>query len=137
MQFNCPIQFYLEVHFKYELYNYHTLQEKYIRQRKLSKYNKYCIVNKIKLYVFMMQQNSESDHKQLDLQTNSRAFRVLVGLTGSVAALKAPLLVTQLLEIAGVSVYIFKLFLLDSTEPLLSLRLSCSSMSLLFHTFIH
>ncbi len=84
-----------------------------------------------------MQQNSESDHAQLDLQTNSRTFRVLVGLTGSVAALKAPLLVTQLLEIAGVSVYIFKQFLLDFTEPLLSLRLSCSPMSLLFHTFIH
>ncbi len=53
-----------------------------------------------------MQQNSESDHIQLDLQTNSRKFHVLVGLTGSVAALKAPLLVTQLLEIPGVSVYI-------------------------------
>ncbi|XP_026143233.1 phosphopantothenoylcysteine decarboxylase-like [Carassius auratus] len=51
-----------------------------------------------------MQQNSESDHIQLDLPTNSRKLNVLVGLTGSVAALKAPLLVTQLLEIPGVDV---------------------------------
>lgn len=51
----------------------------------------------------MQQQDSDSDHKQLELQTNSTKFHVLVGLTGSVAALKAPLLVTQLLEIPGVS----------------------------------
>lgn len=54
-----------------------------------------------------MQQDSESNLK-LDLQTNSTRFHVLVGLTGSVAALKAPLLVTQLLEIPGVSVFIFR-----------------------------
>ncbi|KAK9958942.1 hypothetical protein ABG768_011037 [Culter alburnus] len=52
----------------------------------------------------MQQQDSDSDHKQLELQTNSTKFHVLVGLTGSVAALKAPLLVTQLLEIPGVDV---------------------------------
>ncbi|XP_051953497.1 phosphopantothenoylcysteine decarboxylase [Xyrauchen texanus] len=51
-----------------------------------------------------MQKHPEFDHLQLDLQTNSSKFRVLVGLTGSVASLKAPLLVTQLLEIPGVDV---------------------------------
>lgn len=45
----------------------------------------------------------ESNHI-LDLQTDGTRFNVLVGLTGSVAALKAPLLVTQLLEIPGVDV---------------------------------
>ncbi|KAG1963820.1 phosphopantothenoylcysteine decarboxylase [Pimephales promelas] len=50
-----------------------------------------------------MQQDSKSN-RILDLQTNSTRFNVLVGLTGSVAALKAPLLVTQLLEIPGVDV---------------------------------
>ncbi|XP_077049447.1 phosphopantothenoylcysteine decarboxylase [Siphateles boraxobius] len=50
-----------------------------------------------------MQQGSESN-LILDLQTNSTRFNILVGLTGSVAALKAPLLVTQLLEIPGVDV---------------------------------
>lgn len=61
-----------------------------------------------------MQQDSESNLK-LDLQTNSTRFNVLVGLTGSVAALKAPLLVTQLLEIPGVSVFIFRPFELYAT----------------------
>ncbi|XP_026086372.1 phosphopantothenoylcysteine decarboxylase-like isoform X1 [Carassius auratus] len=51
-----------------------------------------------------MQQHSESDQIQLDLQANSSIFHVLVGLTGSVAALKAPLLATKLLEIPGVEV---------------------------------
>ncbi|XP_073706868.1 phosphopantothenoylcysteine decarboxylase [Garra rufa] len=51
-----------------------------------------------------MQKHCESGHTQLDLQTNSTRLHVLVGLTGSVAALKAPLLVTQLLEIPGVDV---------------------------------
>lgn len=55
----------------------------------------------------MQQQDSDSDHKQLELQTNSTKFHVLVGLTGSVAALKAPLLVKQLLEIPGVSKYLY------------------------------
>lgn len=54
-----------------------------------------------------MQQNSESDHMQTDLQKNSSRFHVLVCLTGSVAALKAPLLVKQLLEIPEVSVFIW------------------------------
>uniref|UniRef100_A0A8C1BKX4 Phosphopantothenoylcysteine decarboxylase n=2 Tax=Cyprinus carpio TaxID=7962 RepID=A0A8C1BKX4_CYPCA len=51
-----------------------------------------------------MQQHSESDQIQLELQTNSTRFHVLVGLTGSVAALKAPLLAKQLLEIPVVEV---------------------------------
>ncbi|XP_051513088.1 phosphopantothenoylcysteine decarboxylase [Myxocyprinus asiaticus] len=51
-----------------------------------------------------MQKHPKFDHLQLDLHRNSSKFRVLVGLTGSVAALKAPLLVTQLLEIPGVDV---------------------------------
>lgn len=34
-----------------------------------------------------------------------RKFRVLVGVTGSVAALKLPLLVSKLLDIPGVSVF--------------------------------
>lgn len=44
-----------------------------------------------------MHQHSEVD----SLQTRSK-FRVLVALTGSVAALKAPLLVRQLLDIPEV-----------------------------------
>lgn len=39
---------------------------------------------------------------KLDLLTRSGTFRVLVGVTGSVAALKLPLLVSQLLELPGV-----------------------------------
>ncbi len=38
VQFNCAIKFNLEVHFKYEWYKYHTLQEKYVKQGKLTKY---------------------------------------------------------------------------------------------------
>ncbi|KAK7802244.1 hypothetical protein U0070_025456 [Myodes glareolus] len=34
-----------------------------------------------------------------------RKFRVLVGVTGSVAALKLPLLVSKLLDVPGVSVF--------------------------------
>lgn len=39
-----------------------------------------------------------------DLLKSCGTFRVLVGVTGSVAALKLPLLVTQLLQLAGVDV---------------------------------
>ncbi|XP_074488926.1 phosphopantothenoylcysteine decarboxylase isoform X2 [Sebastes fasciatus] len=39
-----------------------------------------------------------------DLLTSCGTFRVLVGVTGSVAALKLPLLVTQLLQLPGVDV---------------------------------
>ncbi|CAL8261844.1 unnamed protein product [Merluccius merluccius] len=41
---------------------------------------------------------------KFDLLTGSSQFRVLVGVTGSVAALKLPLLVSQLLELPGVDV---------------------------------
>ncbi|TRY87128.1 hypothetical protein DNTS_008188 [Danionella cerebrum] len=51
-----------------------------------------------------MQEKSECNRMQLDLQKNSSRFHILVGLTGSVAALKAPLLVAQLLEIPAVDV---------------------------------
>lgn len=37
-------------------------------------------------------------------------FRVLVGVTGSVAALKLPLLVSQLLQLHEVSCFVFKFF---------------------------
>ena len=82
-----------------------------------------------------MQQDSGSNLK-LDLQTNSTRFNVLVGLTGSVAALKAPLLVTQLLEIPGVSVYsdssnCIQLCMLEAD------RATCPPMLFLFHTFVH
>lgn len=50
-----------------------------------------------------MQQHSELD----SLQTSGSKSRVLLGLTGSVAALKAPLLVRQLLEIPEVGVFIY------------------------------
>lgn len=39
----------------------------------------------------------------LNLSCTGSGFHVLLGVTGSVAALKLPLLVTQLLEIPGVS----------------------------------
>lgn len=40
---------------------------------------------------------------KFDLQQSCGKFRVLVGVTGSVAALKLPLLVSQLLELPEVS----------------------------------
>lgn len=40
-----------------------------------------------------------------DLLKTCGALRVLVGVTGSVAALKLPLLVTQLLQLPGVSCF--------------------------------
>lgn len=67
---------------------------------KLKHYTLTSILNS----VFIMQQNSESDPLQTDLQKTGSRFHVLVGLTGSVAALKAPLLVKQLLEIPEVDV---------------------------------
>ncbi|KAL0968883.1 hypothetical protein UPYG_G00273140 [Umbra pygmaea] len=51
-----------------------------------------------------MQADSPINFPKLDLFTSSGTFCVLVGVTGSVAALKLPLLVSKLLEIPGVEV---------------------------------
>ncbi|XP_062860756.1 phosphopantothenoylcysteine decarboxylase [Trichomycterus rosablanca] len=51
-----------------------------------------------------MQHSSDCTNTTLDLNPTGSAFRVLVGVTGSVAAIKLPLLVSQLLEIEGVDV---------------------------------
>lgn len=53
-----------------------------------------------------VQHRLDCDNKAtLDLELSESVCRVLVGVTGSVAAIKLPLLVSQLLEIGGVSVY--------------------------------
>ncbi|XP_029910477.1 phosphopantothenoylcysteine decarboxylase [Myripristis murdjan] len=51
-----------------------------------------------------MQIDSHVSRPRHDLLDSSGTFRVLVGVTGSVAALKLPLLVSQLLELPGVDV---------------------------------
>ncbi|NP_001297817.1 phosphopantothenoylcysteine decarboxylase [Esox lucius] len=51
-----------------------------------------------------MQADSLRAPPKLDLLTSCGNFHVLVGVTGSVAAVKLPLLVSQLLEIPGVDV---------------------------------
>ncbi|KAJ8344475.1 hypothetical protein SKAU_G00318040 [Synaphobranchus kaupii] len=52
-------------------------------------------------------QTHESAKSDSTLSSNVRSqFRVLVGVTGSVAALKLPLLVSQLLELPGVDVQV-------------------------------
>ncbi|KAJ8002446.1 hypothetical protein DPEC_G00159010 [Dallia pectoralis] len=51
-----------------------------------------------------MQADSSPTSQKLDLLTSSGNYHVLVGVTGSVAALKLPLLVSQLLGIPGVDV---------------------------------
>lgn len=52
-----------------------------------------------------MQPTSDCTNVSSTLNSSSTGsrFRVLLGVTGSVAALKLPLLVSQLLEIPGVS----------------------------------
>uniref|UniRef100_A0A4W5MC48 Phosphopantothenoylcysteine decarboxylase n=1 Tax=Hucho hucho TaxID=62062 RepID=A0A4W5MC48_9TELE len=50
-----------------------------------------------------MQAESPVTSPTFDLLDSCGTFRVLVGVTGSVAALKVPLLVSQLLELPGVS----------------------------------
>uniref|UniRef100_A0A3P9D6X9 Phosphopantothenoylcysteine decarboxylase n=1 Tax=Maylandia zebra TaxID=106582 RepID=A0A3P9D6X9_9CICH len=51
-----------------------------------------------------MQQDDHMSSLKTDLLKTSGTFNVLVGVTGSVAALKLPLLVSQLLELSGVDV---------------------------------
>ncbi|XP_029607824.1 phosphopantothenoylcysteine decarboxylase [Salmo trutta] len=51
-----------------------------------------------------MQAESPVKSPKCDLLDSCGTFRVLVGVTGSVAALKVPLLVSQLLELPGVDV---------------------------------
>ncbi|KAK6309426.1 hypothetical protein J4Q44_G00208890 [Coregonus suidteri] len=51
-----------------------------------------------------MQAESPVTSPKFDLLDSCGKFRVLVGVTGSVAALKVPLLVSQLLELPGVDV---------------------------------
>ncbi|KAG7473363.1 hypothetical protein MATL_G00095060 [Megalops atlanticus] len=52
-----------------------------------------------------MQQDAEATCSKFDSATSSSShFRILVGVTGSVAALKLPLLTTRLLELPGVEV---------------------------------
>ncbi|XP_045561932.1 phosphopantothenoylcysteine decarboxylase isoform X2 [Salmo salar] len=51
-----------------------------------------------------MQAESPVTSPKCDLLDSCGTFRVLVGVTGSVAALKVPLLVSQLLELPGVDV---------------------------------
>lgn len=51
-----------------------------------------------------MQAESPVTSPKFDLLDSCGKFRVLVGVTGSVAALKVPLLVSQLLELPGVSI---------------------------------
>lgn len=62
--------------------------------------------------------NMQTDGRVSCLKTDSRkscgTFRVLVGVTGSVAALKLPLLVSQLLQLPGVSCFVFSLRLMSS-----------------------
>ncbi|XP_039874831.1 phosphopantothenoylcysteine decarboxylase-like [Simochromis diagramma] len=50
------------------------------------------------------QQDDHMSSLKTDLLKTSGTFNVLVGVTGSVAALKLPLLVSQLLELSGVDV---------------------------------
>lgn len=45
-----------------------------------------------------------------DLLKSCGTFRVLVGVTGSVAALKLPVLVSELLQLTGVSCSVFIYF---------------------------
>uniref|UniRef100_A0A3P8PME1 Phosphopantothenoylcysteine decarboxylase n=1 Tax=Astatotilapia calliptera TaxID=8154 RepID=A0A3P8PME1_ASTCA len=52
----------------------------------------------------MLQQDDHMSSLKTDLLKTSGTFNVLVGVTGSVAALKLPLLVSQLLELSGVDV---------------------------------
>ncbi|KAM9753812.1 phosphopantothenoylcysteine decarboxylase isoform 1-T1 [Menidia menidia] len=51
-----------------------------------------------------MQADENASCLQTDLSSSSEAFRVLVGVTGSVAALKLPLVVSELLQLPGVGV---------------------------------
>lgn len=51
-----------------------------------------------------MQTDCHGSQPKFDLLNSCGAFRVLVGVTGSVAALKLPLLVSQLLQLPGVDV---------------------------------
>lgn len=62
-----------------------------------------------KLYANMQIDNNDSCQKT-DLLKSCDTFRVLVAVTGSVAALKLPLLVSQLLELPGVSCFLIIYF---------------------------
>ena len=58
-----------------------------------------------------MQMNDHVSCLKTDLLKSSGTFRVLVAVTGSVAALKLPLLVSQLLQLPGVSRYLLYFYL--------------------------
>lgn len=60
-----------------------------------------------------------------DLLKSCGTFHVLVGVTGSVAALKLPLLVSQLLQLPGVSCFVF--IFISQGLFLLTFLLSASS----------
>lgn len=57
-----------------------------------------------------MQSDDHVSGLKTDLLKSGGTFRVLVGVTGSVAALKLPLLVSQLLQLPGVSRLVFGYF---------------------------
>lgn len=54
-----------------------------------------------------MQSDDHVSCVKSDLLNSCGTFRVLVGVTGSVAALKLPVLVSQLLQLSGVSSSVF------------------------------
>lgn len=60
------------------------------------------------LIAYRLYRAMQTDDRACRLKTellSSGTFRVLVGVTGSVAALKLPLLVSELLQLPGVSCY--------------------------------
>lgn len=69
-----------------------------------------------------------------DLLKSCGTFRVLVGVTGSVAALKLPLLVTQLLQLPGVSCFLLFIFLFRVFTQLKSYF--CLSLSSIVQVYI-
>lgn len=67
-----------------------------------------------------MQTEDRASCQRDDFVKTCGTFRVLVGVTGSVAALKLPLLVSQLLQISGVSFFLSVFFLISNRNQLLS-----------------